>query len=73
MSFLLSLLGVIVMIVGGVVLLVFESSGSTGYSLGGHNVFEAVTHGVGLYCVGRGLFAARLLGPDGPPPDPPTA
>jgi hypothetical protein len=42
--------------VGGVILLMFESAGSHGYSIGGHNVFETATHGLGLYCIGKGLF-----------------
>jgi hypothetical protein len=51
-----SLLGGAACIFGGIILLAFESSGSHGYSLTGHNVFETITHGIGLYCIGKGLL-----------------
>jgi hypothetical protein len=53
----LTVVGGVVCIAGGIILLVFESAGSHGYSLTGHNVFETVAHGVGLYCMGKGLLA----------------
>lgn len=45
--------------VGGFVLLTLQSADSTSYSLTGHTVFEGIAHGVGLYCIGKGLFIAR--------------
>src|SRR5262245_27277469 len=47
-------------IVGGIVLLSFESSNPGGsYSFGGRNVFETVSHGIGLYVIARGVMIAR--------------
>lgn len=54
-------------IVGGGILLAFESVGSTGYSLSGHNFFETLCHGAGLYCIGQGMFIwIRLRRPGEP-------
>jgi hypothetical protein len=52
------LLATIAAIVGGIVLLQFTSSGTSGYSFTGRNIFETVSHGVGLYPIAKGLFIA---------------
>jgi hypothetical protein len=47
---------------GGVVLLTLQSANTSGYSLTGHNVFEGVSHGIGLYVLGKALFMLRTTG-----------
>lgn len=46
-------------LVGGGLLLGFTSASPGTYSFTGHNFFETASHGVGLYCIGKGLFIAR--------------
>jgi hypothetical protein len=52
----------LICIAGGVIMLIFEGSADpstgvgSGYSLTGHTIFETIAHGLGLYCIGRGIF-----------------
>jgi hypothetical protein len=52
-------LATIAAIVGGILLLQFTSAGTNGYSFTGRNIFETLSHGVGLYLIAKGLFIAR--------------
>jgi hypothetical protein len=56
-------LAAVAAIVGGVILLQFTSTdvngGSNGYSFTGRNIFETVSHGVGLYLIARGVMMGR--------------
>jgi len=56
---LLDVLASLACIVGGGLLVTFTSADPGSYSFSGHNFFETASHGVGLYCIGKGLFIAR--------------
>jgi hypothetical protein len=57
------IIAAIAAVVGGIILLQFVSAGVNGanqsYSFTGRNIFETVSHGVGLYLVARGIMIAR--------------
>src|SRR5579871_5373762 len=59
MAGLLDVLASLACIVGGGLLLTFTSANPGSYSFTGDNFFETASHGIGLYCIGKGLFIAR--------------
>lgn len=56
------LFGACACIWGGVIMLLFQSAGTSGYSMTGHNAFEVMSHGVGLIGVGIGLTLFNVPG-----------